>query len=194
MKRGEAFPSQYWKKEDVADQPRVLAIEDVRKLTVTGDRGPQEVPVMHFKDEEKMLIVNPTNWDVVEAEYGLDTVDWTGRHVELYRDASVSYGGKRTGGLRLRIPQGAKAPRAGKPAATGATTMTWDEALAAAYHAGISAEELKAQLKAQGITAWNAIKHTPLAKALIMDWKRQANAVSEAEPESDPDDLDDIPF
>lgn len=194
MRRGEAYPSQYLKQDDVHDEPRVFEIEDVRKITITGDRGPEEVPVMHFKDEEKKLIVIPTNWDVIEEAYGPESDGWAGRRVELYRDASVSYGGKRTGGLRLRIPQGAKAPRAGKPAATGATTMTWDEALAAAYHAGMSAEELKAQLKAQGITAWNAIKHTPLAKALIMDWKRQANAVSEAEPEPDSDGLDDIPF
>ena len=50
----------------------------------------------------KPLVCNGTNWDVIEALYGPESDDWIGKCITLWRDPSVKFKGKRTGGIRVR--------------------------------------------------------------------------------------------
>lgn len=106
MKRSDAFPSRYVSKDDVAT-PITARIDTVRFDTINGDKGDEDKPVMYFRDGVKPMILNNTNWMTVEEAYGQESDDWTGKPVELYLDPGVMFGGKRVGGVRLRIPNGA---------------------------------------------------------------------------------------
>lgn len=105
MKRSEAFPSKFLSKDDVR-APTVCIIEKVINETL-GQGEDQEIkPVMYFQSGvSKPMVINNTNWMSVEDLYGDESDDWPGKAIEIWVDPSVSFGGKRIGGLRLRAPQ-----------------------------------------------------------------------------------------
>lgn len=104
MKRSDAFPTKYMSKDDVK-APVIGVIARVVNETL-GQGDDQEIkPVMYFSSgPEKPMVVNATNWMSVESIYGDESDDWTGKQIEIWVDPSVSFGGKRIGGLRLRAP------------------------------------------------------------------------------------------
>ena len=52
---------------------------------------------------DKGLVTNITNGEILSEIVGsTKTADWHGADVEIYVDPNVSFGGKRTGGIRLR--------------------------------------------------------------------------------------------
>lgn len=106
MKRSDAFPSQYVSKDDV-ESPVVWTVAGVSKVEMSDDDGGKKSPpVMTFKeDHAKPLILNNTNWMVLEDLYGDDSDKWVGHPIELYKDPAVMFGGKRVGGVRVRKPQ-----------------------------------------------------------------------------------------
>lgn len=114
MRRSEAFPSQYLGKDDV--QQDILAhIKDVGKESIKSDGADEEKAVMTWQERDlKPMILNNTNWMALEDAYGEESDGWKGKPVEIYLDPSVMYGGKRVGGVRLRVPK----PTATAPAQT----------------------------------------------------------------------------
>ena len=104
MKRSDAFPTKYMSKDDVK-APVIGVIARVVNETL-GQGDDQEIkPVMYFSSgPEKPMVVNATNWMSVESIYGDESDNWTGKPIEVWVDPSVSFGGKRIGGLRLRAP------------------------------------------------------------------------------------------
>jgi hypothetical protein len=59
-----------------------------------------------FSELEKPLVLNGTNIQLCERICGSDDTDnWVGKKVVLYVDPNVSYGGKITGGIRMRAPK-----------------------------------------------------------------------------------------
>lgn len=110
MKRSDAFPTKYLSKDDIKS-PTIGAIERVVNETL-GQGEDQEIkPVMYFSSGiEKPMVINATNWINVEAAYGDESDNWTGKPIEVWVDPSVSFGGKRIGGLRLRQPAQHAAP------------------------------------------------------------------------------------
>lgn len=71
--------------------------------------------VMSFDEAEKGLVLNPTNGQLLEAILKSDDSDhWIGHKIVLYNEPSISYGGKITGGIRVRAPRG-QAAAASKP-------------------------------------------------------------------------------
>jgi hypothetical protein len=158
MKATDAFPGSYLKKEDAAT-PLRLVIETVTMEDVNTDDGKEKKAVMHFADgRSKPMILNRSNWSILEEAYGLDSDDWSGRPVEVCIDPSVMYAGKRIGGLRVRIPDASPPPSLG---------WTLDQAVSLASQAGLSKETVLSNLKMQGINAWNIEKCTPLVKDMI---------------------------
>lgn len=129
MKRSEAFPSKFVSKDDV-EIPVIWTIAGVQKVEMDDDGGGKKAPpVVSFVEENaKPLILNNSNWMTLEDLYGDDSDNWTGKKIELYKDASVMFGGKRVGGVRVRKP-GNQAP---------AKTVT-------------DLKELRAKLKGAGI-------------------------------------------
>lgn len=111
LTRGDVFKSGYMNKDDlahaggvVAGNIRAVEMEPVRNMDRDED---EDKPVMYVVGHERGLIVNPTNWDILESAYGINTDDWIGKPIEIFFDTSVMYKGKRTGGIRVRVPQAA---------------------------------------------------------------------------------------
>lgn len=104
MKRSDAFPSRYISKDDVQN-PVVAIIDTVRFDTIKGDSGDEDKPVVYFRGDVKPMILNNTNWMTIEDAYGQESDDWAGKPIEMYCDPGVMFGGKRVGGVRVRIPK-----------------------------------------------------------------------------------------
>lgn len=110
MKRSDAFPTSYMSKDDV-QTPLLLRISDVQIKNVGTDSEQEEKPVMYFKEPEvKPMILNQTNWSVLEALYGEDTDSWRGKPIVIYFDQAVLFKGKRVGGVRCRAPKPGSVP------------------------------------------------------------------------------------
>ena len=59
--------------------------------------------VTYFVTMDKGLVTNITNGEILSEIAGsTETADWHGADVEIYVDPNVGFGGKRTGGIRLR--------------------------------------------------------------------------------------------
>jgi len=166
LTRGDVFPSRYLGKDDV-QKPTRSTIADVRMETIKTDHGDEEKAVMLFTDESmKPMIVNATNWDCLEAAYGLDTDAWLGKPVEVYVDPGIMFGGRRVGGVRVRIPAGTTVAGTGS-APVRAASWTWEQALAAAAKVGMDKDALVAALKDRGLNGYNAARDTAVVMEIV---------------------------
>ena len=162
---GKAFQSNYINKDDC---PLTAAIDSVGFATISGDDDTKERKVViHSTDfpmlpdnTHKMFILNKSNWINIEDAYGPDTDTWIGQRIELYVDPSIMYGGKRVGGVRVRIPSGVTVPPPNLPQV--GNVWSWQQACEAAVAAGISIDQLKAELKSMGLSGYVS---TPAATA-----------------------------
>jgi hypothetical protein len=104
MKRADVFPSQYIGKDDV-QTPIILHVGSVELRNVGTESEQEEKPVIAWQEPDaKPLIVNSTNWAMIESLYGEESDDWRGKPIELYFDPFVTFRGKRVGGVRVRRP------------------------------------------------------------------------------------------
>lgn len=61
---------------------------------------------LELQESDKPLVLNATNIQLCERVFGSDDTDhWVGKKIVLYVDPTVSYGGKVTGGIRVRAPR-----------------------------------------------------------------------------------------
>lgn len=163
MTRNEVFPSNYAKKDDFP-VPARLTINDVKIVDLKSDNGDERKPVLDFLEEQaKPLILNVGNWTVIEEAYGPDSNDWRGKPVEVYNDPNVQFAGRRTGGIRVRIPNGI-APTAAAPAG-----WTMDQAVTEAVKMGITREQIVERIKASGATGYVPNRDTALVQNMIAD-------------------------
>lgn len=124
MKAGQMIPSKYLKKEDV-DPPILVTIKAFRQTNVAMDDQPEEMKWTVFFQEKtddgtplKPLVLNSTNIQLITKALGTDETDeWVGKQIVLYNDENVSFGGKITGGIRVRAPKkiSGEAPKATDP-------------------------------------------------------------------------------
>lgn len=104
MRRHEAFPTTYLSKEDL-DTPRTWTIENITMETLSFEGNDESKPVLYFAEQNsKPLVLNSTNWGILEELYGEDSEEWAGFKIELFRDNSVMFGKKKIGGIRVRKP------------------------------------------------------------------------------------------
>jgi hypothetical protein len=83
-------------------QPILVTIAGVEEEPV----GKDEKLIVYFKEDQRGLVLNDTNTKfLIEYLASANTDLWQGQQVVLYNDPNVSYGGKKTGGLRLAKPQ-----------------------------------------------------------------------------------------
>jgi len=101
--------SNYLKKDDVGEDGVILTIKGFAHETIKGDNGDETKVIMHFVEEGyKPMVLNSTNSVVLGKITGAATAgEARGKQVVVYDDPSVSFGGKVTGGLRLKKVQGA---------------------------------------------------------------------------------------
>lgn len=95
--------SKFLRKEDFPDD-QILTIRGCKLEQVGREDDPEERWVLYFKELPKGMVLNITTIRVLEQSYGGDTDQWVGNKVKVYNDPNVTFGGKITGGLRLRTP------------------------------------------------------------------------------------------
>ena len=92
--------SLYLSKDDVPAQGIDASIIGVKVDNVGDDRK----PILGFGGGFlKPMVLNKTNTAILISLFGEDSNVWTGKMVQVYCDPSVSYAGKVTGGLRIRM-------------------------------------------------------------------------------------------
>ena len=75
------------------------------------DKG--EKICIRFADFEQVLLLNRTNAEYLAEKLGDDTDNWLGQKIVLYT-AQTMFGGRKTRGIRVRVPVPATAPAEAK--------------------------------------------------------------------------------
>jgi hypothetical protein len=189
MRRSEAFPSKYIGKDDL-EVPVLLTIGEVSTAMVKGDHGDECKTVMMFREQGvKAMIMNNCNWMTLEDAYGEESDDWNGKPVELYVDPNVMFGGKRVGGVRVRVstPQAppilAPVPVAPTPAGD---LLNFQQAQDLCATVKITKDELVASLKGNGCEGYNSARDTAHVRSIVANVQARDGHV--------PLEDDDIPF
>lgn len=113
MSFDELVPSQskYLAKGDVGEDGVILTIKGFRQEVVKGDDGDEDKIVLHFVEDVKPMILNRTNAALLAAATGAAKAgEAKGKQVVVYNDASITFGGRVTGGLRIKRIAGAPKP------------------------------------------------------------------------------------
>lgn len=100
--------------DDVRDQSVVATIKGFGREEMENDGTTEKVSVMHLEGQDRAVILKTTTLNTLKDLFGTPN-EAVGKPIELYFDPTVSFGGKRVGGLRLRSPgqvaaTGGKAP------------------------------------------------------------------------------------
>jgi hypothetical protein len=113
--------SKFLTKADV--EPAVLAtISGYEQVNVAVEGAEADMKwALTFNELEKPFICNSTNGQIIASITKSEDFDaWIGAKVVLYNEPNISFGGRLTGGIRVRAPRGQAAkpaPAPAKPAA-----------------------------------------------------------------------------
>lgn len=104
--------SKYLSKEDVGEDGVILTIKGFTREILKSDDGEEEKVVMSFVEPGyKPMILNRTNSQLLPVVTGANNVgEAKGKKVVVYNDPTIGFGGKITGGIRLKKVSGT--PRA----------------------------------------------------------------------------------
>jgi hypothetical protein len=105
-KTSEMRESKFLKQSDVG-QGLLVTVHNCQQHNVAAEGAGHEMKwCLSFHEVDKPLVLNSTNIQLCEMMFGSDnTDDWVGQKLVLYVDPTVSYGGKITGGIRVRAPK-----------------------------------------------------------------------------------------
>lgn len=107
--------SKYLAKGDVGEDGMILTIKGFKREVLKGDDGDEEKTVLYWAEDMKPLILNKTNSQLIPIITGAKIAgDAIGKQVVAYNDITVGFGGRITGGIRLKKVAGA--PKAAKTA------------------------------------------------------------------------------
>ena len=102
----ELFPGRYLKAADIpAGQQLRLTVSGVRQETM--ESSGEQKGVVHFLEEERGLVLNVTNANVIAESYGEDMDAWSGKPVLLF-STTTDFAGKRVPCIRVRAPEPTK--------------------------------------------------------------------------------------
>jgi hypothetical protein len=107
--------SKFLTKEDCGEDGILLTIAGFTSEDMKSDDGSLEHKVlMHFAEDVKPMILNRTNSQLLAQATGATVAGAAkGKQIIVVNDPSVSFGGKITGGLRIRkVPGPARQPAA----------------------------------------------------------------------------------
>lgn len=100
--------SKYLTKNDVGDDGLILTIKGFKTETIEGDHGDEEKVIMYFEEGVNPMVLNRTNSQLVGIATGAANAgEARGKQVVVYNDPSISFGGKVTGGIRIKKIAGA---------------------------------------------------------------------------------------
>jgi len=117
----QAFPSRFFKAADIPRDGLVLQIAKVEHEKVGPDQ--KNKWVVYFKGQEKQLVLNGTNWELIVVALREDDSDnWMGKTIELY-PTKTQFGSKMVDCIRVRRhrpgPETPPAPPPSTPPAKG---------------------------------------------------------------------------
>lgn len=92
-------------KADSLDEPRVLTVKEVvAEVVKSPDGNTDQKPVLYVEEDPRGLILNGTRYDAFALAAGSrDTDKWVGLKFELSVDPDIKFGGRKVGGLAVRI-------------------------------------------------------------------------------------------
>ena len=100
--------SKYLAKADVGEDGLILTVKGFRLETLDGDEGSEDKMILHFKEDVKPMVLNRTNAQLIAVATGANkTGDAIGKQIVVYNDPTIAFGGKITGGLRIKKLTGA---------------------------------------------------------------------------------------
>jgi len=111
----ELLASKWLDKSDVPQQGVDLIIRCITQEFIGDDM--EDKLAMHFHGSYKPLLLNRTNMRIAASLYGPKTDNWLNQPICVYSDPTISFAGRLTGGVRLRMPQQAPARAATPPPA-----------------------------------------------------------------------------
>jgi hypothetical protein len=89
MRKSEAFPSRFFRAQDLVGKPLTVTVASVDY----EDVGDVQKLVMRFQGHERGLVVNATNWDLMTLiTKSDDSEDWVGARVTMFAE-KVSFRG-----------------------------------------------------------------------------------------------------
>ena len=101
----------YLKKEDLSDpvDTELLWVKE-ENVTAPGKDATTRL-VAYFEGLSKSLVLNMANSETLREITGTpDPNEWKDVAVQLYVDPDVTYGGRKTGGIRIRKPASVSVP------------------------------------------------------------------------------------
>jgi hypothetical protein len=113
MKLDDVITSKYLKQSDFP-KPALVTVADCERANVAQkDETPEYKLVIELREYDKKFVCNTTNAKRLFRWLGNDTDEWIGKKFVLFNDEDVEFGGKITGGLRVReyIAKGATVPQ-----------------------------------------------------------------------------------
>jgi hypothetical protein len=118
--------SKYLSKADVGEDGLVLTIKGFRVETLESDDGNEDKTVMHFLEDVKPMVLNRTNAQLVGVCTGAKTAgEAKGKQIVVFNDPTIAFGGKITGGLRIKKVGGAPKAATTKAAAMPDPDIPW---------------------------------------------------------------------
>lgn len=113
--------SKYLRKDDVGEDGVILTIRGFKVDQIkTDDGGMEDKIILHFVEPDmKPMVLNKTNSQLLSVCTGAKTAgEAKGKKIVVYNDPTVSYGGRVTGGLRIKkVPGAPRTPTATPTAA-----------------------------------------------------------------------------
>ena len=102
--------SRFLTKNDV-EAPVLVTIKSWEKMNVAQGNQKEDIKYcLVFRELEKPLVLNKTNGLRIADIAGSEDFDkWPGTQIVLFNDPNVEFGGKLTGGIRIRASKGGNA-------------------------------------------------------------------------------------
>lgn len=96
--------SKYLAKNDVGEDGVILTIRGFKREVIDSDDGEEEKTIVYFEEQDyKPMVLNRTNAQLIAVATGAKTAgEARGKKIVVYNDPTVGFGGKITGGLRIR--------------------------------------------------------------------------------------------
>lgn len=101
MRASDIFKGKSLKAEDIQGRDPIVTIESISLQTFDDNTTK---PVIKFRNAEKQLVCNKTNWNaIVDITGEEDSDNWTGKKIRLVV-AKVDFQGKRVPAIRVEDP------------------------------------------------------------------------------------------
>lgn len=104
--------SKYLKQSDVGEDGVILTVRGFKQESLESDDGTTEEKIILYfaEDGYKPMVLNKTNAQLLAKATGAAVAgEARGKQIVVYSDPSVGFGGKLTGGLRIKRVAGAPA-------------------------------------------------------------------------------------